>query len=295
MSLTSSPKQASGLARPDDWQAPPSAATFQATPRDGKQSKRLRLVRRIAWNLLPPLTFVAIIALWWGAVVLFKIPAYLLPGPGAVFSRMLTDSGLLWNHSQVTLIEIVLGFGLTIVTAIPLGLLIALSALAKQVVYPPIMLMQLVPKIAVAPLFLVWLGFGIESKVLLTILMTFFPLLLASISGFMILDDRLLYLTKSMGASSWETFRYLRFPAALPVIFSGIKTSATIAATAAIVAEFVGANKGLGYVLLRGTSTMDIELVFAVLVVLTIVGIAINYLVEFCEWAMTPWQRAKYN
>jgi NitT/TauT family transport system permease protein len=77
------------------------------------------------------------------------------------------------------------------------------------------------------------------------------------------------------------------------VIFSGIKTSATIAATAAIVAEFVGANKGLGYVLLRGTSTMDIELVFAVLVVLTVVGIAVNYIVEFCEWAMTPWQRAK--
>ena len=293
MSVTSSSKRAAGIAQPDDWQAPPSAEAFQRKPRSG--SKRVKVIRRIAWNLLPPLTFVGMVALWWGAVVLFRIPAYLLPGPGAVFSRIVTDSGLLWSHSQVTLIEILLGFGLTIVTAIPLGLLIALSALAKQVVYPPIMLMQLVPKIAVAPLFLVWLGFGLESKVLLTILMTFFPLLLASISGFMILDDRLLFLTKSMGASSWDTFRYLRFPAALPVIFSGIKTSATIAATAAIVAEFVGANKGLGYVLLRGTSTMDIELVFAVLVVLTIVGIAINYLVEFCEWAMTPWQRAKYN
>jgi len=293
MSVPSSPR-ASGIARPDDWQAPPSAEAFQAKPRGGR-SKRARLVRRIAWNLLPPLTFVGIVGLWWGAVVLFKIPAYLLPGPGAVFARMVSDAGLLWTHSQVTLIEILLGFGLTIVTAIPLGLLIALSALAKQIVYPPIMLMQLVPKIAVAPLFLVWLGFGLESKILLTILMTFFPLLLASISGFMILDDRLLFLTKSMGASSWETFRYLRFPAALPVIFSGIKTSATIAATAAIVAEFVGANRGLGYVLLRGTSTMDIELVFAVLVVLTVVGIAINYLVEFSEWAMTPWQRAKYN
>ena len=294
MSVSSAPKQASGLARPDDWQAAPSAATFQASPRN-HASKRLRLVRRVAWNLLPPLTFIAMVGLWWGAVVLFKIPAYLLPGPGAVFSRMVTDAGSLWSHSEITLIEILLGFGLTIVTAIPLGLLIALSALAKQVVYPPIMLMQLVPKIAVAPLFLVWLGFGLESKVLLTVLMTFFPLLLASISGFMILDDRLLYLTKSMGASSWDTFRFLRFPAALPVIFSGIKTSATIAATAAIVAEFVGANRGLGYVLLRGTSTMDIELVFAVLVVLTIVGIAINYVVEFWEWAMTPWQRAKYN
>ena len=294
MAVTSTQNQAHRMAPPNDWQTPPSASAFQSSERT-RASKGVRLVRRAAWNLLPPLTFAGIVALWWGAVELLKIPAYLLPGPGPVFSRLISDAGLLWTHSQITLIEIMVGFGLTILTAIPLGLLIALSALAKQVVYPPIMLMQLVPKIAVAPLFLVWLGFGLESKVLLTILMTFFPLLLASISGFMILDDRLLYLTKSMGASRWDTFRYLRFPAALPVIFSGIKTSATIAATAAIVAEFVGANKGLGYVLLRGTSTMDIELVFAVLVVLTIVGIAINYVVEFCEWAMTPWQRAKYN
>ena len=292
MAATSSSQRARGLAPPNDWQAPLSADSFQTAARS-HSSKGMRAVRRIAWNLLPPLTFVAIVGLWWAAIELFRIPAYLLPGPGGVFARLVTDAALLWTHSKVTLTEILLGFGLTVVAAIPLGLVIALSPLAKQLVYPPLMLMQLVPKIAVAPLFLVWLGFGMESKVLLTVLMTFFPLLLASISGFQILDDRLLYLTQSMGATRWQTFRYLRFPAALPVIFSGIKTSATIAATAAIVAEFVGANKGLGYVLLRGTSTMDIELVFAVLVVLTIVGIAVNYVVEFCEWAMTPWQRAK--
>jgi NitT/TauT family transport system permease protein len=255
----------------------------------------MRKVKRIGWNLLPPLTFIVIVAMWAAAVPIFKIPAYLLPGPGSVFSRVVTDAPMLWNHSVVTLTEILLGFGLTVLTAIPLGLVIALSPLAKQIGYPPLMLMQLVPKIAVAPLFLVWLGFGIESKVLLTVLMTFFPLLLASISGFQILDNRFLYLTQSMGATRWQTFRYLRFPAALPVIFSGVKTSATIAATAAIVAEFVGANRGLGFVLLRGTGTMDLELVFAVLVVLTVIGIAINYIVEFSEWAMTPWQRAKNN
>jgi NitT/TauT family transport system permease protein len=294
MSVTTSSQPTSRVLQQGEWRPSPSAAaTHGGTTR--RASRGLRAIRRIAWNLLPPLTFVAMVAVWWAAVEAFRIPAYLLPGPGAVFSRLVTDAGLLWNHSQVTLTEILLGFGLTVVSAIPLGLLIALSPLAKQLVYPPVMLMQLVPKIAVAPLFLVWLGFGIESKVLLTVLMTFFPLLLASISGFQILDDRLLYLTKSMGATGWQTFRYLRFPAALPVIFAGIKTSATIAATAAIVAEFVGSNKGLGYVLLRGTSTMDIELVFAVLVVLTLVGIALNYLVEFCEWAMTPWQRAKYS
>lgn len=258
-------------------------------------SKGMRKLKRIGWNLLPPLTFVMIVVLWALAIEVFKIPAYLLPGPGGVFSRLITDFRQLWDNSLVTLTEIVLGFGLTLVTAIPLGLAIALSPVAKQIVYPPLMLMQLVPKIAVAPLFLVWMGFGMESKILLTLLMTFFPLLLASISGFQILDTRLLYLTQSMGATGWQTFRYLRFPAALPVIFSGIKTSATIASTAAIVAEFVGANQGLGYVLLRGTSTMDMQLTFAVLVVLTLIGIAINYIVEFAEWAMTPWQRAKNN
>ena len=285
--------------RPDDTQSPnaseasrPDVSYATGTKR---RSRRIRKVKRLGWNLLPPLTFIVIVALWAAAVPIFKIPAYLLPGPGSVFSRVVTDAPMLWNHSVVTLTEILLGFGLTVLTAIPLGLVIALSPLAKQIGYPPLMLMQLVPKIAVAPLFLVWLGFGIESKVLLTVLMTFFPLLLASISGFQILDTRFLYLTQSMGATRWQTFRYLRFPAALPVIFSGVKTSATIAATAAIVAEFVGANRGLGFVLLRGTGTMDLELVFAVLVVLTVIGIAINYIVEFSEWAMTPWQRAKNN
>lgn len=249
------------------------------------------MIRLVLWNILPALSFVALIALWAAAIPIFHIPKYLLPSPDAVFMRIVSDWGLFWDNAKITLAEIVLGFGLTVVTAIPLGLGIALSRLARQLIYPPLMFMQLVPKIAVAPLFLVWLGFGMESKVLLTVLMTFFPLLLSSISGFQILDGRLLYLTRSMGASWWQTFRYLRLPAALPVIFAGVKTSATIASTAAIVAEFVGANQGLGYVLLKGTSTMDIELTFAVLVVLTVIGIAINYFVEFAEWAMTPWQR----
>jgi NitT/TauT family transport system permease protein len=266
--------------------------TAANVPPHRRRSPLMRTALNIGWNLLPPATFVGIVLLWSLSIRVFEIPAYLLPAPGAVFLRLVTDAGMLWDNAVVTMTEILLGFALTIVSAIPLGLVIALSPVARQVLYPPIMLLQLIPKIAVAPLFLVWLGFGLESKVVLTILMTFFPLLLASISGFQILDTRLLYLTRSMGASIWQTFRYLRVPAALPVIFSGIKTSATIAATAAIVAEFVGANEGLGYVLLRGTSTMDLELTFAVLVVLTIIGIVINYAVEFSEWAMTPWQRA---
>lgn len=248
-------------------------------------------VRRLLIAGLPALTFAILLVAWWGAVKIGRIPEYLLPAPENVLPRIAEESSLLWRHGLITVQEIAIGFALTIVSAIPIGLLLALSPMAKRAFYPLIVFIQLIPKIAVAPLLLVWFGFGIESKILLVVLLTFFPLLLASMAGFGILDKRLLYLTRSMGASIWQTFRFLRFPSALPVIFSGLKTSATIAATAAIVAEFVGANRGLGYLLLQGTSRLDTELIFAILFILTLIGLALNYIVEFAEYLMTPWQR----
>jgi NitT/TauT family transport system permease protein len=258
-----------------------------------RRRRRFSLLRRAARDCLPVLVFVALIAAWWAAVAILKVPAFLLPPPQDVLPRIWEGRQSLTGHSLVTIEEIVMGFGLSVVTAIPLGLLIALSSTAKRMLYPLLVFIQLVPKIAIAPLFVVWLGFGLTSKVMLTLLLTFFPLLLASIAGFQILDQRLLYLTRSMGATTWQTFRYLRFPAALPVIFGGLKTSATIAATAAIVAEFVGSNKGLGYMLLQGTANLDTTLVFAVLFLLTIIGLALNTIVEVVEYIITPWQRSQ--
>jgi NitT/TauT family transport system permease protein len=258
-----------------------------------RRRNRPSMVWRVARETLPAWVFFALIAAWWAAVAIFKVPAFLLPPPEDVLPRIWESRQSLTNHSLVTIQEIVLGFALSVVTAIPIGLLIALSPTAKRMLYPLLVFIQLVPKIAVAPLFVVWLGFGLTSKVMLTLLLTFFPLLLASIAGFQILDQRLLYLTRSMGATTWQTFRYLRFPAALPVIFGGLKTSATIAATAAIVAEFVGSNKGLGYILLQGTANLDTTLVFAVLFLLTIIGLALNTIVEVVEYIITPWQRGQ--
>jgi NitT/TauT family transport system permease protein len=252
-----------------------------------------RLLVRLAQDSLPVWVFIALIAAWWAAVAILKVPSFLLPPPQDVLPRIWEGRQSLFNHSLITIQEILLGFGLSVVTAIPLGLLIALSPIAKRMLYPLLVFIQLVPKIAIAPLFVVWMGFGLTSKVMLTLLLTFFPLLLASIAGFQILDQRLLYLTRSMGATIWQTFRYLRFPAALPVIFGGLKTSATIAATAAIVAEFVGSNNGLGYILLQGTANLDTTLVFAVLFLLTIIGLALNSIVEVVEYLMTPWQRSQ--
>ena len=242
---------------------------------------------------LPAAVFIAIIVVWAFAVRYYEIPAYLLPPPEDVLPRIGSSWTILWSHSLITIQEILIGFGLSIVTAIPMGLLIALSPLAKRMLYPLLVFIQLVPKIAIAPLFVVWIGFGMASKVMLTLLLTFFPLLLASIAGFQILDQRLLYLTRSMGASFWQTFWYLRLPAAMPVIFGGLKTSATIAATAAIVAEFVGANKGLGFQLLQATGVMDTTMVFAILFMLTMIGLALNAIVEVAEYFMTPWRRGQ--
>src|SRR5262249_347302 len=199
----------------------------------------------------------------------------------------------LWANTLTTLHEIVVGFAITVVLSIPLGLMIALSLVARRIAYPVLVFIQLVPKIAVAPLFLVWFGFGIQSKVLLTVLLAFFPLLLASIAGFQALDSRLLYLTQSMGASAWQTFWYVRFPSALHVIFAGLKTTATIAATAAIVAEFVGSNIGLGYQLLVGTGVLGSSLIFAIRLILTVIGIGLNYLIEGVAYFAMPWQRTR--
>jgi len=250
-------------------------------------------LRRVGWAAAPVLTFAALIVLWGVLVAVFRVPDYLVPAPQAVIPKLYQARQALWLNTMATLWEIVIGFAITVVLSIPLGLVIALSLVARRIAYPVLVFIQLVPKIAVAPLFLVWFGFGMQSKVLLTVLLSFFPLLLASIAGFQALDSRLLYLTQSMGASAWQTFWYVRFPSALHVIFAGLKTTATIAATAAIVAEFVGSNIGLGYQLLVATGVLDTSLIFAILLILTVIGIGLNYLIEAVAYFAMPWQRTR--
>jgi NitT/TauT family transport system permease protein len=253
--------------------------------------RRLRSRGFIVGVLAPVLTFAALVFLWWAFVVVFRIPEYLVPAPQTVIPSMAANWPDLWANMQITMLEVLFGFGATVVFAIPMGLAVALSTTTRQVVYPVLIFIQLIPKIAIAPLFVVWFGFGMESKIFLTALMTFFPLLLASIAGFQTLDPRLLYLTRSMGSSRWQTFRYVRLPSALPIIFSGLKTAATIAATAAIVAEFVGSNAGLGYRLLVASLYLDTPLIFAILLILTFIGLGMNYLIEAIEYVVMPWKR----
>lgn len=240
---------------------------------------------------LPVATFIAALLLWQALVTLFTVPSYIVPAPTVVLTRLLHSIPALWDGALVTGYEVIAGFLIATAVSIPLAFLIASVRLVEVAFYPLIVVLQTVPKIAVAPLFIVWFGFGAMPKILLTFLLCFFPILVDSLTGFKALDQRLLYITKSMGASGVQTFRHIRMPAALPFIFSGLKVAVVLAVTGAIVAEFVGANAGLGYLLLRASSNLDTPLIFSVLVVLSLLGLVFAYAVEVIERMIAPWQR----
>ena len=253
---------------------------------------RLDRVSAIAYPLA---SFTALLLLWQFGVRAAGVPEYILPVPSEFLAKLWKEHALIVEHTLITAKEIVLGFLIAAAISIPLGFLIVSWKALERAVYPLIVFFQLIPKIAIAPLFVVWFGFGLFPKVLLTFLLCFFPTLVASMTGFRALDERMLYLTQSMGATTWQTFRYVRLPAAMIYIFSGLKVSIVFAATGAIVGEFVGANAGLGYLLLRATSYLDMPLIFAILVALSVIGIFFSYLVQYCERWLMPWQQRNQN
>jgi NitT/TauT family transport system permease protein len=248
---------------------------------------RIELIQTIA---LPIISLIILVVLWQYAIIIFEVPEYIMPPPSDFLARLIEDRALLFDQMQRTAYEVILGFVLATVISVPLGFAIVSVKFIERALYPLIVFLQLTPKIAFAPLFIVWFGIGMLPKVLITFLLCFFPTLVASMTGFRALDERILYLTRSMGASSWHTLKYVRIPSALPYIFTGLKVSIVFAVTGAIVAEYVGANKGLGYLLLRGTSYLDTSLIFAVLVVLALMGLVFSYIVQFTEQIVIPWR-----
>ena len=248
---------------------------------------------RVSAILYPIATFSLLLLAWQFLVRKFGVPEYILPVPTEFLAKLYESRGLIFDHALVTANEIVLGFLLAALVGVPLGLMIVSVKFLERSLYPLILFFQLIPKIAIAPLFIVWFGFGPFPKILLTFLLCFFPTLVASMTGFRALDERVLYLSRSMGATGWQTFRYVRLPAALGHIFGGFKVSIVFAATGAIVAEFVGANSGLGYLLLRATSYLDMPLIFAVLVALSAIGILFSYAVQVLERLCMPWLRKR--
>jgi NitT/TauT family transport system permease protein len=235
------------------------------------------------------LSFLALFGLWELLAWLLALPPYLLPPP----SKILADLAGRWprvlDGAWVTTSEIVLGYLLAVAVSVPLALLVAYSRTFEASVYPLIVFLQIVPKIAIAPLFIIWFGFGFLPKLLLVFLLSFFPIVVSSIAGFKSLDPDVMDLARSTGAGAWRLFLKIRLPQALPDIFTGLKVGAALAATAAVVAEFVASNKGLGYLLLEYNGNLETGMVFAVIIVLSLIGLAIYYAVEFVERIAIPW------
>ena len=247
--------------------------------------------KREAWrNALYPLIAVALfMALWELGVIVFKVPRYLLPAPSAVFGEIASNWVILLKHASETLTIIVVAFTISACVGIPLALAISFVPVFKRTVYPIIVFSQMIPKIAIAPLFVIWFGFGFLPKVLIAVLVSFFAVVIQSIVGFTSLRPESLRVARSMGARPFDIFLKVRLPHALPNIFAGLKLAMASSAVGAIVGEFIASQRGLGYLVLVANGEMNTALAFAGMLLLSLMGIVLYFIVETVERLTTGW------
>jgi NitT/TauT family transport system permease protein len=238
---------------------------------------------------LPFVGILGFLVIWELLVILFKVPAYLLPKPTDIFLTIIDDMRSLTNHGLITAYEMLLGYFLAIAIAIPLAIGITASDTFDRFIMPILLFFQVVPKIAIAPLFLIWFGFGTTPKVMVAFLISFFPIVIDTAIGLRSVSSEMIDLARSMGATKGQIFRNFRLPTSLPYLFSGLKVAATMAVVGAVVGEFVGADRGLGYLLLVSNSNLNTALTFAVIVALTLQGLVMYYAVEILERFLIPW------
>lgn len=234
-------------------------------------------------------TFLLLLVAWEVGVKLLNIKPYLLPPPTQIVQELVNEWDDIIFHGTRTASEIIIGFFCSVVIGIPLALAISFSQFFQRTVYPVLVFFQLIPKIALAPLFIIWFGFGMFPKVLITFLLSFFPIVIDSMVGFTSLHMEAVYLVRSMGASSKDFFFKVRLPNALPNLFAGLKMAMAFATVGAVVGEFVGSSRGLGYLLLVANGDLNTQLLFACLLVLSIMGLVFYSLIEIIEKMAIPW------
>lgn len=250
---------------------------------------------RLAWlrrsTVWMPTAFIAtVVGLWELYARLADVPTYLLPPPSEIVARIIESWSLLWMHTLRTLSAIGIGYTAGAVLGGALAIVMAYSATVRNTLLPPIIASQAVPKIAIAPLLVLWLGFDIWPKVAVTALMVFFPVTITAIEGLRSVDPRLLDLLRSVNASERHIFAKVRLPYALPHVFSGLKIGITLAVVGAVVGEWVGADAGLGYLLIYANTRLDATLLFSALTVLVVVGVGLYLLVMVLERLALPWR-----
>jgi NitT/TauT family transport system permease protein len=247
-------------------------------------------LRRGASQLLPPACLlVAVLLVWEGVVRLLKVSDFALPAPSAIAAVLIRDQASLAENAWITAQEVLLGFAVSGLVGAALALLIARFDRLGRAVYPLVVLFQTVPKIALAPLCILWFGYGLAPKVVLTVVIAFFPVALDMLSGLRAVDPNLVALMRSVGSRGGEILWRVQVPTALPYLMSGLKIAVTFSVIGAIVGEFSGAQAGLGYIIQFASTQLETPLVFAALVEVSVLGIAFYYLVELAERLLVPW------
>lgn len=236
----------------------------------------------------PIVVLAAVLAVWEVGTRVFAVPVFLLPPPSIIAQSLVAHWPLVLQYSWATSLEILLGYALSIVVGVPLALAIFLWPPFARSIYPLLVSSQAMPKVAVAPLFVVWFGFGLVPKVLIAFMIAFFPIVIDTAVGLGSIEPEKIYLARSMGFGSTATFFKIRLPNALPSIFGGLKIAITLAVVGAVVGEFVGGDKGLGYLLMVANGSMDTPLLFAGLVGLTVLGVGFYLLIEVAESLAIP-------
>lgn len=244
-------------------------------------------------TLIPAAAVAAVLVVWQLACSLGLVPTFLLPSPVAVVQALVKDLPLIVQHSATTLVEAAVGLALGVI----IGFAIAVAMDRFEVVYlalePLMTISQTIPTIAIAPLLVLWFGYGLAPKVILIVLTTFFPVTVSLVSGFRSVDPDVLDLMRTMRASRWQVFWYAKLPAAADQFFSGLKISATYAIVGAVIAEWLGGFSGLGVYMTRVRKSFSYDRMFASIIVISALSLGLMRLVDLIEYLALPWKRAE--
>ncbi|MCO5072220.1 MAG: ABC transporter permease [Rhizobiaceae bacterium] len=266
----------------------------QVQVRTTKMSVTNILARVATSEAVKPLLLILVILIGWDlAIRMFGIPAYLIPAPLDVVEQIVLQWPLLLRESLPTLYATLCGFALSALIGIPLALLIASSRLIESYLYPLLVFSQSIPKVAIAPLFVVWFGFGMLPKVIVAFLLGVFPVIVSTVLALKSIDAEMIDLARSMRSGPLRTFLQIRLPHAMPGIFGGLKVSITLAVVGAVVGEFVGSNSGIGYLLQIANGNFDLPLMFAALFVLSMMGVLLFWILDAIEGLLVPWHESR--
>jgi NitT/TauT family transport system permease protein len=255
-------------------------------PETRQQNRYESLVVRV---LLPALTFVALIGLWWLATIVFDWPSYIVPTPLEVWNEMLDQWSFLMTNLRTTLGEALIGFALAIALAVPAAVAISYSRLLELTIYPALVALNAIPKIAIAPLLVIWMGFGAGPKIVMVILNCYITIVISTATGLKSTPAEIVELSHSLSTSTLQDFVRFRFPFSLPYVFVGLKVAITLAVIGAVVGEFVGATKGLGYVIVASGQNANTTLAFVAIVLLSAMSIVLFYAIVLVQRLVVPW------